>query len=165
MLPSLYEIPVPCSGRLFIMPKPSSDWLRDDLIKLKEFGVSRLVSMLTLEEINELSLEDEPNISRELGLEFTNLSVPDRTVPEAWQVSELVASIQKDLGRDLGVAIHCRAGIGRSGLTAACVLIAEGMDAGAAMDLVTEARGVNTPDTQEQAEFVRKFRLQGAGSG
>lgn len=86
MLPSLYEIPVPCSGRLFIMPKPSSDWLRDDLRKLREFGVSRLVSMLTLDEINELGLQDEPKVSRDLGLDFTNLGVPDRTVPEAGKV-------------------------------------------------------------------------------
>ncbi|MEO1114709.1 MAG: protein-tyrosine phosphatase family protein [Pseudomonadota bacterium] len=142
------------------MPKPSSDWLRDDLGKLREFGVSRLVSMLTLDEINELGLQEEPKVSRELGLDFTNLGVPDRTVPEAGKVSELVASIRKDLRHDLGVAIHCRAGIGRSGLTAACVLVSEGMDADEAMDLVTESRGVKTPDTQEQAEFVRNFRFR-----
>ncbi|WP_434052009.1 MAG: protein-tyrosine phosphatase family protein [Roseibium sp.] len=147
------------------MPKPSSDWLCDDLSKLKEFGVSRLVSMLTLDEIIELGLQDEPRLSRNLELEFTNLSVPDRAVPGAVKVSGLVASIRKDLAQHLGVAIHCRAGIGRSGLVAACVLIAEGMDADPAMDLVTESRGVKTPDTQEQVEFVREFRFQGTGSG
>lgn len=158
MLPSLYEIPVIALGRLYIMPKPSGDWLKEDLEKLKGLGVEKLVSMLTCDEMIELGLQAEAEICRQLDIEFTNLSVPDRSVPDLRIIEELVREIQQNLVAGQGVAIHCRAGIGRSGLVASCVLIAQGVDAENSIATVSDARGVRTPDTQEQAEFIRNFR-------
>ena len=82
MLPSLYEIPVIALGRLYIMPKPSGDWLKEDLEKLKGLGVEKLVSMLTCDEMIDLGLQAEAEICRQLDIEFTNVSVPDRSVPD-----------------------------------------------------------------------------------
>jgi hypothetical protein len=57
-----------------------------------------------------------------------------------------------------GVGLHCRAGIGRSALVAACVLVLMGMAPGTAFDLIGKARGVRVPDTEGQREWVAKFR-------
>jgi len=55
------------------------------------------------------------------------------------------------------IAIHCRAGIGRTGLSASCLLICDGYSAEAAMDMVSAARGVQIPDTEEQFDFICDF--------
>ena len=52
------------------------------------------------------------------------------------------------------MAIHCKAGIGRSGMLATSILIADGMQPELAFKTVSEARQINVPDTKEQADFV-----------
>lgn len=53
------------------------------------------------------------------------------------------------------IGVHCRAGIGRSAIIAASILMALGQTADAALKLITEARGVSVPDTFEQREWIR----------
>jgi protein-tyrosine phosphatase len=60
--------------------------------------------------------------------------------------------------RGNAVAVHCRAGIGRSSLIAACVLVLLGFAPGMAFDLIGKARGVKVPDTEEQRDWVDMFR-------
>jgi protein-tyrosine phosphatase len=55
------------------------------------------------------------------------------------------------------IAIHCRAGIGRSSMIAACALILCGIDAAEALALIKAARGVSVPDTDEQRDWVIAF--------
>jgi protein-tyrosine phosphatase len=55
------------------------------------------------------------------------------------------------------VAVHCRAGIGRSGMVAACSLVALGLAAPLAQAEVSKARGVAIPDTVEQGVFISLF--------
>ncbi|MFT4110031.1 hypothetical protein, partial [Propionicimonas sp.] len=57
-----------------------------------------------------------------------------------------------------GVAIHCRAGIGRSSVLAAAVLQLEGVPADEAWNLISHARGLPVPDTDAQRRFVDKLR-------
>ena len=52
------------------------------------------------------------------------------------------------------VAIHCRAGIGRTGIMASAVLVKLGVDPMEAMKQISLVRGVEIPDTQEQKEWV-----------
>ena len=53
--------------------------------------------------------------------------------------------------------IHCRAGIGRSSLIAACVLVRAGHDVNSAFDTIAKARGVEVPDTEAQRAWVSTF--------
>ena len=55
------------------------------------------------------------------------------------------------------VGIHCRAGIGRSGLVAACVLSELGTRTDALFPMLSKARRVSVPDTPEQEAWVRAF--------
>lgn len=58
------------------------------------------------------------------------------------------------------VHIHCRAGIGRAGLVTACLLYHLGRTA--VWETLERARGVPVPDTDEQKEWVERFRFRGA---
>jgi protein-tyrosine phosphatase len=55
------------------------------------------------------------------------------------------------------VAIHCRAGIGRSALIAACILGRGGADANQAFAKISASRGVVVPDTDAQRDWVAAF--------
>ncbi|TXH69619.1 MAG: hypothetical protein E6Q83_09380 [Thiothrix sp.] len=53
--------------------------------------------------------------------------------------------------------IHCRAGIGRTSLIAGAVLILLGLKPEAALKHLSQARGVQVPDTEEQAQWLFKL--------
>ena len=61
------------------------------------------------------------------------------------------------------IGVHCRMGIGRSGMIAAGILMYFGKDADQAFSEVSLVRGRPVPDTQEQLEWVSRLPLPGRG--
>ncbi len=85
-------------------------------------------------------------------------TIEDRGLPASVSATtELVSRIRSDLATGKNVAIHCRAGIGRSSLLAAAVLVAAGMGVNAAFQQIEAARGLSVPDTPEQKAWVATF--------
>jgi protein-tyrosine phosphatase len=156
---SLYWIKSIDSFRLAIAARPrGGDWLGDDLSRLKASGVDILVSMLTPPEMEELGLIQEHEECRTCVMEYLNFPIDDRTVPKIVQVFNLfVDQVAGQLKSGKAVAVHCRAGIGRSSLLTACVLIRLGLTPAAAWDLIQSARGCPVPDTPEQKSFVERI--------
>ena len=158
MLPDAYEIPLALAGQLFIMPKPrGGDWLADEMHGLRNMGVDVLVSLLEGSEVVELGLEDEAALFEACGGQFVQYPIRDRTVPSNTDFSLLVESLANDVERGKGVAVHCRAGIGRSGLVVSCVLIKLGVPSDDAIDKLSAARRLKIPDTREQEEWIHAF--------
>jgi protein-tyrosine phosphatase len=56
------------------------------------------------------------------------------------------------------VVVHCVGGLGRSGMTVACWLVAEGLPAAAAIAEVRRVRSPRAVETDAQAEFVAAFQ-------
>jgi protein-tyrosine phosphatase len=54
--------------------------------------------------------------------------------------------------RRLTVVVHCRHGIGRSGMAAACVLVLNGLEPATAIARVSLARGIPIPEIRPQRE-------------
>lgn len=115
------------------------------------YGFENLVSLLTpLEEI-ELGLIDEERWCGAAGIRYISLPIPDRGLPDRRKLLALGQLLLDSAGR---VGIHCRAGIGRSALVAASVLVLEGTPPRQALDRVERARACPIPDTDEQRDFV-----------
>src|SRR5262249_33302539 len=96
--------------------------------------------------------------SRACGMEYLNFPVDDRTVPQNLHEFELfVDRVAAEVSSGRAMAVHCRAGIGRSSMLAACVLIRLGLSPDAAWELIQSARGCPVPDTPEQRSFVERF--------
>jgi protein-tyrosine phosphatase len=168
MIPTLYRIEVPPPWRLAIVPRPrAGDWLADEIAGWQAAGIDLVVSLLEPEEVAELGLRDEAGLCRENTIAFVSFPIPDRGVPRSWlaasDLARLLASRVRD-GRT--VAIHCRAGIGRSAVIAACVLVRLGVNPDQAFETIAKARGVDVPDTQQQREWVGAFAdwLQSGGA-
>ena len=159
MRPEVHWIELPAGGRLAIMPRPrAGDWLEDEIAGWKAEGIDVVVSLLEPHEVRELGLDREAALCREQSIDFIAFPLPDRDVPPSRRdATALARLIVGRIGAARAVAIHCRAGIGRAALLAACVLICLGSDADAAFGRIARARGVAVPDTEEQRAWAEGF--------
>lgn len=124
---------------------------------LKSSGVDVLVSALTGPELDELGLADEPRAAVAAGLRFVAVPIPDRSVPDLVSVLPVLRELAARLHEGAQIVTHCRAGIGRSSLLAASLLILNGTDPDTAWGRIERARGLTVPDTAEQREWVMEL--------
>jgi protein-tyrosine phosphatase len=144
-------------GRLAILPRPrGGEWLSDEIRSIAAQGIQIVLSLLTPSEEAELGLADEAVLADRHGLDFMRYPVPDRGVPRSPELFSALISELTDSGRTVGV--HCRAGIGRSGVTCAAMLMRLGHNPEEALTLVSKARGVAVPDTTAQKQWLLDHR-------
>lgn len=148
------------------MPRPrGQDWLPDDIDLLRRSGIDVIVSALTPPETEELGLLEEAECCRTNGIQFISFPIEDRSVPSSsTSFSELLDSLKGSLAEGKAVGVHCRAGIGRSSLIAAALLIQNGVSPETAFLTIQEARGCPVPDTVEQRNWVERYRSADAST-
>ena len=106
----------------------------------------------------ELDLEPEARLCKAQGIEFVSFQITDRGVPaSARKMLELVKTLDKDLSQAKTVLIHCRQGIGRAPLLAACLLVLEGLTPQVAFARIGASRGQPVPETAAQEKWVTSF--------
>jgi predicted protein tyrosine phosphatase len=158
MRSDVHWIAAPLVGRLAIMARPrAGEWLGDEIAGWQQAGIDIVVSLLEPDEAAELDLSGEAELCRASAIGFVAFPIPDRGVPAVTEAQALARSVARQVEDGKAVAIHCRAGIGRSSLMAACVLVCTGMDAATAFELIGAARGLAVPDTEEQRQWVMDF--------
>jgi hypothetical protein len=146
-------------GRLAIMARPrAGDWLADEIAGWRAADVGIVVSLLEPHESAELGLAAEGELCRRAGMDFISFPIADRGVPDSLRRSTgLARQLAHDLAAGKAIAVHCRAGIGRSALMAACALVCRGLTPDTAFTAIAAARGLPVPDTEAQVEWVRVF--------
>lgn len=159
MKPDVYWIDGPWPGKLAILARPrGADWLQDEVAGWKEAGVDVVVSLLTRGENSELGLLDERELVQRYGLTFISFPIADFSVPKSThEVRRLVSKLEQSLTSGKSIGIHCRQGIGRSSLMAACLLLTTGESPRTAFQHISSARGLSVPDTSEQRNWVADF--------
>ncbi|MEL7536250.1 MAG: protein-tyrosine phosphatase family protein [Pseudomonadota bacterium] len=157
MTPEFYRIADIGEGFLAIMAKPvAGEWLQDDLASLVAVGVGQIISLLEVREEAELGLTEERNFCAAVGARFVSFPIPDRGIPSDLQsFAQLASQTRQAIEDGNNTVIHCRAGIGRSGMLAAGVLVANGVASEDAFRQISLARRVDVPDTQEQMDLVK----------
>ena len=166
MNPKLYWIDGPWPGKLAISARPrGGDWLEDEVSGWRRAGVDAVVSLLTPHENKDLQLAEESKLAQAHGLRFVSLPVEDRGVPQSWEdTSRAIAKATEILQQGKNVAVHCRQGIGRSGILAAALLIKGGSTPGDALTQISAARGLSVPETSEQMAWIQEFSQREAPS-
>jgi protein-tyrosine phosphatase len=158
----LYFIPVKASGRLAIAKRPrSGQALEGELARVRAQGGDVLVSLLSPHEVIKLGLEHERELAEAAGLEFLTFPIDDHGLPASdVAVTRFSAALAQRVAAGSTVVIHCRAGIGRSSMIAAVVLmrVEGGADAKEAMARISQARGLDVPETDAQKAWLRAFR-------
>ena len=90
------------------------------------------------------------------GLRQLHLPVADFAPPAPDQLDRGVAAIRAAVAADQGVAVHCGAGLGRTGTLLACLLVDGGLDAPTAIARVRAARP-GSIETAAQVAAVAAF--------
>ncbi|HLG61432.1 MAG TPA: protein-tyrosine phosphatase family protein [Ktedonosporobacter sp.] len=155
----LYSVQGLSTGKVSIMARPrGGDWLPDEIKDLHTSGVDVLVSLLTDAEVSELDLVEEAACCREQGIQFISFAIVDLSIPSfSEETFQLLRRLKAYLSEGKHVTFHCRAGIGRSSLMAASLLVLTGLTADRAFDLLGQASGYSVPETAEQRAWVVAF--------
>jgi protein-tyrosine phosphatase len=155
----LYWLDEAWPGRIALSARPrGGDWLADEVADWKRAGIGGVLSLLEPQEEKDLDLGDEAAEVRRHGLEYSSFPIPDRDVPASEaKLAQALEKVDRSLSSGRNVLIHCRQGVGRSGLVAACLLSKRGMSPGAAVEKVSAARRVTVPETEEQREWIDHY--------
>ena len=157
---SLYAIPAPPPARLTTMPRPrGGGWLDEEMAKLRAAGVDVLVCLLTEGERAELSLLDEPHAAARAGLDFHEFPIIDFGTPDHAEVRPLLDELAAQMASGRHVAVHCHAGVGRSSLVAAALLVRLGAPTSGVWDTISEARGLDVPQTEAHRRWLYEHQL------
>lgn len=135
--------------------------LKADLEDARRAGLEILVSCLQPSEERELSLVREEAEASAAGIHFLRFRMTDGGTPyndDAFD--DLVEELAAEVSAGRRVVIHCRAGVGRSPLMAAAVLVRQGASAAEAWGRVGNARGHPVPDNDEQRQYLSRFEAR-----
>ncbi len=122
---------------------------------LRRQGIELLISLT----------EDPPRRDwvNDAGLLVVHVPVVDMEAPTQEQLDRALSAIQRAHGHHMGVAVHCTAGLGRTGVILACYFVSKGMTAKNAIARVRRLRP-GSVETDEQAEAIAMFaRRQPSG--
>jgi protein-tyrosine phosphatase len=153
----LFWIPGPWRGGLAVASRPrGGDWLEDEVNGWCQASLNVVVSLLEKDEVAQFELAHEGDVAESKGIRFISFPIPDRGVPASTQEAlSLLSTIAAALEEGKNVAVHCRQGIGRSGLVAAGVLLTSGMGVDKALEVVSAARGEIVPETPAQLQWIK----------
>jgi ADP-ribosyl-[dinitrogen reductase] hydrolase len=135
-------------------------WDRDlglDLEVVRAWRPSLVLALLEDHEYASLGIAHFKEAVFRAGLPWDFAPIPDGGVPGlefdlAW--GEIAPRSRQILDNGGRILIHCRAGLGRTGLVAACLLVDFGATSEEAIDAVRTARP-SAIETSEQERYIR----------
>ncbi len=159
MATELHWVVGPWPGKLALAARPrGGDWLEDEIARWHDSGVDIVLSLLSPDEEQTLGLGNEADAVKAQEMDFLSLPIPDRQVPGSeTEVAAAVERLNAKLSAGKNVLVHCRQGVGRTGLVAACLLVSQGLDPRAAVQALSAARGVAVPETREQRQWIDHY--------
>lgn len=143
---------------LWMMPAPT--FVGEVSSTLDLCGELRIKHIVSLVEDNEARFLKLENLSPECfvrKIELLKMPIVDRKPPASIEEFTKLARVCYQLmlaGESIGV--HCKSGIGRSGMLICALLGMLGFDLPAALERIRDRRGLAAPNTAEQMDWLHE---------
>jgi len=139
---------------------------RDRLARLCAAGIDYFIDLTELAEMPDYSPLLPPQ-TEYLRSEIVDMSVPRQVA----HMQTLQSQIRAALARERRIYVHCRAGIGRTGLVVGCYLAEQSLDGKAALRQLNRLwqqserakSWPKVPQTPQQADYVRAWPRHHSG--
>lgn len=155
---ALYKICDLGKGSLWMMPKPNTETMLQDVAYYQSQGITVVVSLLLDEEIETLKMQAEPQACATHGIEFLHFSVKDMSVPELSALKSFNHKLKCKLEEGEHIAIHCHGGRGRAGTVAITLMQEFGWTHQEATQTAQQGRqDENVPVCDSQRTFVANY--------
>lgn len=155
-------------GQLLAGEYPGSMSRAEAMERVEKLLRAGVTSFIDLTEEGELPEYENllPSLT-EQQVRYRRLPILDHSLPDTpAHMVKILDLIDSELAAGRCVYVHCHAGIGRTGTTMGCHLIRSGLASEAALDRLQvmwrqcarSRRWATIPETDEQVEYVRRWR-------
>ena len=143
----------------------SLDALAEDVQALRDRNVGLVVSCLTDAELS-LGIEAYEAAYAAAGINWLRVAIPDMSPPGPEtepRLNEVLSAAREVMATGRPVAIHCMAGLGRTGTVAARLAMEDGLTAEDAIEFIRASHSRAAIETREQELYL--MSLDGRTSG
>lgn len=115
----LTEIPFGLPGKIYRSPMPFGPYDRQNQVwpLYQENGMNRVVILVEKQEYLVHARRDLPKFYRAEGLDTLHFPIPDFQVPaDPAALDQAVTTVVEQLQNRSHIAVHCMAGVGRTGI-------------------------------------------------
>lgn len=152
------QIPLEVKGKLYVSPMPFGPYDPGNaLLKVyKQYRITFAIMLVTDTELEKKAKRDLLAIYRQNNIQPIRFPIADYTSPELHAFSITVDQVSGYLRAGANMAVHCNAGVGRTGVMTCCIVRdITGKTTGEAIEYVRQFMQTNMTD--EQMRLIDRF--------
>jgi protein-tyrosine phosphatase len=156
------ELPLGLPGKVYSCPMPYGEFDpdKDTFSQLIKNEVSFIVVLVSDEELIRKTSMNLREVYTDAGMKVIHMPIQDYDVPDTSQLRCAIERAIEVLQDGSNLAIHCSAGIGRTGTFAACLAKhALGVNGKQAVEWIRQSVP-GSIETSEQEQFVLDFKFK-----
>jgi protein-tyrosine phosphatase len=138
-------------------PIPGSFWIEPGRLLVGPYPGGQVERLAGIDVVVALTEESElPPYEVGPGVRLVRRAIPDFGCPEPDELRQTLDMLDRELAAGKVLYLHCRGGVGRTGMVTACYLIRRGATAEEAL---ARLRAVGKgPEAEEQLRLVESWR-------
>ena len=152
------QISLGVKGKLYVSPMPYGPYDPGNaLLKVyKQHRIAFAIMLVTYAELEKKAKRDLLAIYKQNNIQPIRFPIADYTSPELHAFSKTVDQIAGYLRAGAHMAVHCNAGVGRTGVMTCCIVRdVTGKTSGEAIEYVRQFTQLNMTD--EQMRLINRF--------
>ena len=135
--------------------------LQNDFSRLESLGVKTIVCCLNDYDLRHVGVpfKSYSRMADKFGIQILRIPIIEGSAPTSVEAMDTILSLLNENLHKGHAIIHCRAGMGRAGLVAACFLIKKGycQTSKSAIEFVRIKRSTRAIETRKQEDFIQEY--------